>query len=68
MVEIWKILAQDAQLTALTFEHFLELLVKSLPYDEKPESKDKTLKTATTVPLAVSFCILVQGPLSNRVM
>ncbi|BFZ13379.1 hypothetical protein BsWGS_16418 [Bradybaena similaris] len=57
VVEIWKILAQDSNLTALIFEHFLELLIKSLPYEEKPESKDKPLRTATIVPLAVTYAL-----------
>lgn len=55
-MEIWKILSQESNLTALILEHFLELLQKSLPYEEKadPRDKEKTIKTATVVPLAVS--------------
>ncbi|KAK6982200.1 maestro heat-like repeat-containing protein family member 1 [Biomphalaria glabrata] len=57
VVEIWKILAQDPSLTSQTLEHFLELLLKSLPYEEKPDPRDKEkkIKTATTVPLAVTY-------------
>ncbi|KAH9515723.1 Maestro heat-like repeat-containing protein member 1 [Bulinus truncatus] len=57
VVEIWKILAQDPQLTSQTLEHFLELLLKSLPYEEKPDPRDKEkkIKTATVVPLAVTY-------------
>uniref|UniRef100_A0A2C9KZ46 Maestro heat-like repeat-containing protein family member 1 n=1 Tax=Biomphalaria glabrata TaxID=6526 RepID=A0A2C9KZ46_BIOGL len=57
VVEIWKILAQDPSLTSQTLEHFLELLLKSLPYEEKPDPRDKVkkIKTATTVPLAVTY-------------
>ncbi|XP_076448959.1 maestro heat-like repeat-containing protein family member 1 isoform X1 [Babylonia areolata] len=60
VVEIWQILAQDAQLTAAILEHFLELLQKSLPYEEKTDPRDKTkfVRTATTVPLAVTFALV----------
>ena len=56
VVEIWQILAQDSQLTTSILEHFLELLQKSLPYEEKADPRDKTkiIRTATAVPLAVS--------------
>lgn len=58
VVEIWHILAQDPQLTAAMLEHFLELLQKSLPYEEKTDSSNKTkfVRSATVVPLAVRFC------------
>ena len=58
VVEIWQILAQDAPLTTAILEHFLELLQKSLPYEEKTDPRDKTkvTRTATAVPLAVSVC------------
>lgn len=61
VVEIWQILAQDAQLTTAILEHFLELLQKSLPYEEKADPRDKTkfTRTATAVPLAVSVCVHV---------
>ncbi|XP_012944683.1 maestro heat-like repeat-containing protein family member 1 isoform X2 [Aplysia californica] len=59
VVEIWEILAQDSMLCSLMLDHFLELLVKSLPYEEKPDPRDKekTVKTSTTVPLAVTFAL-----------
>ncbi|KAK7115260.1 maestro heat-like repeat-containing protein family member 1 isoform X1 [Littorina saxatilis] len=60
VVEIWQILAQDAQLTTAILEHFLELLQKSLPYEEKADPRDKTkfTRTATAVPLAVTFALV----------
>ncbi|CAL1544099.1 unnamed protein product [Lymnaea stagnalis] len=59
VVEIWKILSQDANLTKSILEHFLELLQKSLPYEEKsdPRDKENTIKTATVVPLAVTYAL-----------
>ncbi|XP_059158762.1 maestro heat-like repeat-containing protein family member 1 isoform X2 [Physella acuta] len=59
VVEIWKILSQESNLTALILDHFLELLQKSLPYEEKadPRDKEKTIKTATVVPLAVTYAL-----------
>ncbi|GFN92402.1 maestro heat-like repeat family member 1 [Plakobranchus ocellatus] len=58
-VEIWRIIAQDNQLVTQTLEYFLELLSKSLPYEEKPDPRDKEkmVKAATTVPLAVTFAL-----------
>ncbi|KAK6184716.1 hypothetical protein SNE40_007128 [Patella caerulea] len=60
-VEIWKMLCQDSQLTAHILDHFLEVLQKSLPYEEKadPKDKDKTVKTATVIPLAIT-CALTE--------
>ncbi|XP_025115241.1 maestro heat-like repeat-containing protein family member 1 isoform X3 [Pomacea canaliculata] len=60
VVEIWHILAQDPQLTAAMLEHFLELLQKSLPYEEKTDSSNKTkfVRSATVVPLAVTFALI----------
>ncbi|GFS16071.1 maestro heat-like repeat family member 1 [Elysia marginata] len=59
VIEIWKIIAQDSNLATQTLEYFLELLSKSLPYEEKPDPRDKEkmLKAATTVPLAVTFAL-----------
>ncbi|KAK7500196.1 hypothetical protein BaRGS_00008419, partial [Batillaria attramentaria] len=60
VVEIWQILSQDPQLTTAMLDHFLELLQKSLPYEEKADPRDKTkfVRTATTVPLAVTFALV----------
>ncbi|XP_041376876.1 maestro heat-like repeat-containing protein family member 1 [Gigantopelta aegis] len=56
MVAIWQILAKDSVLTENIISHFLELLLKSLPYEEKPDPRDKTqvVKSATIVPLAIT--------------
>jgi hypothetical protein len=54
VVEIWKILAEDADLTSTIIEHMLELFQKSLPYEEKASSDDEPpVRTATQIPLAV---------------
>ncbi|XP_046558810.1 LOW QUALITY PROTEIN: maestro heat-like repeat-containing protein family member 1 [Haliotis rubra] len=52
IVEVWHIIAQESQLTASMIDHFLDLLQKSLPYEEKPDPRDKTqlIKTATIIP------------------
>ncbi|XP_071092263.1 maestro heat-like repeat-containing protein family member 1 [Haliotis cracherodii] len=59
IVEVWHIIAQESQLTASMIDHFLELLQKSLPYEEKPDPRDKShlLKTATVTPLAVTYAL-----------
>ncbi|RUS75918.1 hypothetical protein EGW08_016306 [Elysia chlorotica] len=59
VVEIWKIITQDKNLASQTLDYFLELLSKSLPYEEKPDPRDKEkmIKAATTVPLAVTFAL-----------
>ena len=57
MVAVWQILAKDSALTESIISHFLELLQKSLPYEEKPDPRDRNevVKSATVVPLAVRY-------------
>ena len=55
MVEIWKILSKEAQLSTIILDHMLELLQKSLPYEEKGGDGKETVRKATQVPLAVSW-------------
>ena len=54
MVEIWKILSKDPQVTTIILDHMLEVLQKSLPYEEKPQEGKEPARKATQVPLAVS--------------
>lgn len=67
MVEIWQIISQDPQLAAPMLEHFMDLLQKLLPYEEKsdPREKGRFVRTATTVPLAVSFTIYLRRTNEN---
>lgn len=62
MVEIWKILAKDTQLTTIILDHMLELLQKSLPYEEKEKDGKESTKKATQVPLAITcaLCVILQ--------
>ncbi|XP_060593728.1 maestro heat-like repeat-containing protein family member 1 [Ruditapes philippinarum] len=59
VVEIWKILSQDPQITTVMFDHMLELYQKSLPYEEKPQEGREPVRKATQVPLAIT-CALVE--------
>ena len=55
VVEIWKILSKEPQLTTIILDHMLELLQKSLPYEEKGGEGKETVRKATQVPLAVCW-------------
>lgn len=59
VVEIWKILSQDPQITTVMLDHMLELYQKSLPYEEKPQEGREPVRKATQVPLAIT-CALVE--------
>ena len=54
MVEIWQTLCQDPQITAAMITQMLEMLHKSLPYEERTNDEE-TIRTATSLPMAVSF-------------
>ncbi|KAL3859489.1 hypothetical protein ACJMK2_009708 [Sinanodonta woodiana] len=59
-VEIWKILSQDAQLTSAMLDEMIELLHKSLPYEEKRDGgREEPVKFATPIPVAVT-CALTE--------
>ncbi|ESO87809.1 hypothetical protein LOTGIDRAFT_234834 [Lottia gigantea] len=58
VIEIWGILSQEQSLVAHMLDYFLEVLQKSLPYEEKSKDKD-TKKTATNIPLAITCAITV---------
>lgn len=59
VVEIWKIISQDAQLTTVMLDHMLELYQKSLPYEEKTQDGKEPTRKATQIPLAIT-CALVE--------
>ncbi|XP_013392835.1 maestro heat-like repeat-containing protein family member 1 isoform X1 [Lingula anatina] len=61
IVDCWKTLAQDAQLTNSIFSHILELLSRSLPYEEKASNNDKEdpIRTACQLPLAATSALHV---------
>ncbi|XP_064611998.1 maestro heat-like repeat-containing protein family member 1 [Liolophura sinensis] len=57
VVEIWKILSQDPVLVSRMIEHILELLQRSLPYEEKPGDKERPQRTAMPLPLAATSAL-----------
>lgn len=54
-VEIWRVMGQDQQLAAMIIDQLLEMLFRSLPYEEQVDSKgkEKPMRRAMQVPLAV---------------
>ncbi|XP_034336261.2 maestro heat-like repeat-containing protein family member 1 isoform X2 [Magallana gigas] len=58
MVEVWQTLCQDPQLTAAMIDHMLDLLHKSLPYEERT-SEEETVRTATSLPMAVTCALKI---------
>jgi hypothetical protein len=59
--EIWQTLAQDSPLLQHIIDHILDMMSRTLPYEERPDPKDKkkNMKTATITPLAVSLSFIV---------
>lgn len=56
-METWQTFSQDPVLTASIMDHALEQLKRTLPYEEKQDSrnKEKSIKYAMHLPLAVSI-------------
>ncbi|XP_064639982.1 maestro heat-like repeat-containing protein family member 1 isoform X2 [Lineus longissimus] len=54
--EIWQTIAQDGQLLQHIIDHILDMMSRTLPYEERPDPKDKkkNVKTATIPPLAAT--------------
>ena len=50
---MWQVLVSDEGTITLVFQHILEVLSFSLPYQEKPKG-NKVVRTETDVPKAVS--------------
>lgn len=54
IADCWQTIGQDPHLTASVIEQLLELLSRSLPYEEKRDGRDETVvRTAMLTPLAV---------------
>jgi len=60
-VEIWKTVGQDQQMSGCVIDQLLEILSRSLPYEELTESKskDRPTRRAMHTPLAVT-CALTE--------
>nr|XP_022339324.1 maestro heat-like repeat-containing protein family member 1 isoform X2 [Crassostrea virginica] len=58
MVEIWQTLCQDPQITAAMITQMLEMLHKSLPYEERTNDEE-TIRTATSLPMAVTSALKI---------
>lgn len=52
---MWQVLVSDDGTITQVFQHILEVLSFSLPYQEKPKA-NKVVRTETDVPKAVSAC------------
>ncbi|CAH1780505.1 unnamed protein product, partial [Owenia fusiformis] len=52
--DMWTSVAEDEALTSSLLDHILDLLSRSLPYEEKtdPRDKEKTIKTSMQLPLS----------------
>ncbi|KAJ7383167.1 Mroh1p [Desmophyllum pertusum] len=55
VLEIWRTMAGESNLSLSIFDYVLDLSLRSLPYQEKPKPKHKkeTIRTATAQPVAV---------------
>lgn len=52
LVSMWEVLVSDEATITKVFQHILEVLSFSLPYQEKPKG-NKTIRIETDVPKAV---------------
>ncbi|XP_074645058.1 maestro heat-like repeat-containing protein family member 1 [Tubulanus polymorphus] len=59
MGDSWKMIAQDPQLAQNIIDFMLDMLSRSLPYEEKPDPKDKkkTIRVAMPHPLAIACAL-----------
>ena len=57
VLDIWKTMAGESNLSLSIFDYILDLSLRSLPYQEKPNPKNKkeTIRVATAQPTAVSY-------------
>lgn len=60
VVETWQTIGQDKQLTNSTFDLLLDLLARSMPYNERERQGQATSRTPTPVPKAVVWTDLVE--------
>ncbi|XP_019641769.1 PREDICTED: maestro heat-like repeat-containing protein family member 1 isoform X1 [Branchiostoma belcheri] len=72
LVECWKILAAEPQLTTNLIDHLLEIMARHVPYEEKAvkDKKQRPPRTATALPMAVSCALaeILQVPETEEVV
>eukprot|EP00058_Branchiostoma_floridae_P019456 XP_002604946.1 hypothetical protein BRAFLDRAFT_77203 [Branchiostoma floridae] len=72
LVECWKILAAEPQLTANLIDHLLEIMARHVPYEEKAvkDRKQRPPRTATALPMAASCALaeILQVPETEEVV
>lgn len=61
VLDIWRTMAGESNLSLSIFDYVLDLSLRSLPYQEKPKPKHKkeTIRIATVQPAAVSFILKI---------
>ncbi|CAH1269548.1 MROH1 [Branchiostoma lanceolatum] len=72
LVECWKILAAETQLTTNLMDHLLEIMARHVPYEEKAvkDRKQRPPRTATALPMAASCALaeILQVPETEEVV